>query len=303
MPADDVVATSVAPLLTAVVCLAVAAEGFVAKMEIAKVPAPINLAGLDRGAVMLDLPIVDDYSDTAAMLRATQTGSVLVNGFSGYTPPHYELMRQGLLTQDESVIEALRRYGPLLVFVHQDADADQRYLKYVDAIVGGHRVMATSAGTLFQFGAGPPMAANSDPSVPVAAVRASVNEAHAQEMHDGDLTTRWSTPLRQAPGDQVTITLDHDVTLSRLELDLGTFSDDFPRKLRVSVAGVGGAPVTVWEGRTTGVAMIAAMTDRQRMPLVFDLSRGVRGRELVLTVLDGHPELSWSIAELKVFGR
>ena len=291
------------PAMAAAVCVAVGLEGFVANMAVAKIPAPIDLAGLDRGAVILDLPLVDDFSDTAALLRATQSGHTLVNGFSGYAPPHYNLLREGLAAFDQSVLRTLQRFGPLLVFVHEDADPEQRYRDFVGDLPDAHRVLKISAGSLFQLPGRPAARLTADRQLPIAAIRTNIGELQASEMTDGDLTTRWVAQSRQSAGHQVTVTLDRPADLSRLELDLGELRDAYPRKFRVSVEDPGQPPVTVWEGQTTGVAMVAALTDRARMPLVFDLVPVTRGRRLVLTVLDSHPELSWAIAELKVFGR
>jgi hypothetical protein len=291
------------PAMTVTVCLAVGLEGFVADMGVAKIPPPIDFAGLDRGAVVLDLPIVDDYSDTAAMLSATRTGHTLVNGFSGYVPPHYDVLKEGLAAFDDSILTALQQFGPLMVFVHEDADPDQHYRDLVGEFPDAHRVLRTTAGLLFQLPSRRRTRAEVDPPLSIAAIRTNVGERSTAEMIDGDLTTRWLAQYRQSAGHQVTVTLDRPAEVSRLELDLGEFRNDYPRRLRVSVGGPGQPPATVWEGRTMGTAMIATLTDRTRMPLVFDLAPATHGRQLILTVLDDHPELSWSIAELKVFGR
>lgn len=281
---------------------AVLFEGFVLEMGVAKIPPSVDFAGLDRGSVLLELPMSDEYTDTAAMLRATQSGHVLVNGFSGYTPPHYNLMKEGLALFDESVLRALQQYGPLLVFVHEERDAGNRYRDLIENLPDAHRVLAGAAGSLYQL---PTRVRETSPTarqLPIASVRTTSGLPSAPGMLDGDLTTRWQTPGHQTSGDQVTVTFDRPVTISRLEMALGRFKDDYPRKLRITVGEPGAPPVTLWDSRTTGLAMMAVLSDRPRMPLVFNFTRLVPGRELVLTVLDGHLDFSWSIAELKVFG-
>src|SRR5438067_543019 len=109
------------PTLIAAVASLVLFEGWVGRMEVANVPSPLDAGGLDRGAVVLELPINDEYSDTAAMLRATHNGHGLVNGFSGYLPPHYERLKEGLRAFDPTVLMALQRFGTFMVFVHQGA--------------------------------------------------------------------------------------------------------------------------------------------------------------------------------------
>ena len=42
-------------------------------------------------------------SDSAVMLRATQTGHILVSSTSGYAPPNYDILKEGLMTFDPSI--------------------------------------------------------------------------------------------------------------------------------------------------------------------------------------------------------
>jgi hypothetical protein len=295
-------ARPLARLAALIVCAAVLFEGFVFEMGVAKMPPSVDFAGLDRGSVLLELPMSDEYTDTAAMLRATQSGHILVNGFSGYTPPHYNLMKEGFALFDESVLRALQQYGPLLVFVHQERDDNNRYRDLIENLPDAHRVLTGASGSLYQL----PTRVRDTPAtarqLPVASVRATAGPQLVPGMLDGDLTTRWQTPTHQTSGDQITITFDQPVMVSRLEMALGRFKDDYPRKLRITMGEPGAPPVTIWDSRTTGLAMMAVLTDRPRMPLVFNFTRHVSGRELVLTVVDGHMDFSWSIAELKVFG-
>jgi hypothetical protein len=298
--------------IVAVVCAAIAFEGWVPHMEIAKVPSHLDLAGVDRGAVVLELPMIDDYSDTAAMLRATENGHVLVNGFSGYIPPHYALLQEGLRTFDSSVIDALQRFGAFLVFVHQRGDDQQRYRDFIEDLPDAHRMLTTPSGALYQLPGRPAPPAPGDGPLHIASIRTSLTRGNdsppgsdkpVSAMTDGLLTTRWQTPFHQSPGDEVIVTFDRPVTPSSVELDLGEFRDDYPRKLRISVLDDRQQSTQVWEGSTIGLAMLATLADRRRMPVVVHLPRPVQGRQLALTVVEGHPELSWSIAELRVFGR
>jgi hypothetical protein len=144
-----------------------------------------------------------------------------------------------------------------------------------------------------------------DRLLPLASVRANGEGfmGSLAGMTDGRLTTGWQTPMHQTAGDEVTIEFDRTVTVARIELDLGVFKEDYPRKLRVSVSEGSEKPQVAWEGSTTGLAVLATLEDRTRLPLNIDLPPATRGRRLVLTVTEGHQEFFWSIAELKIFGR
>lgn len=295
------------PLLAAVVCLAVAFEGFMSDFRVVKVPPALDLAGLDRGAVVLELPLiprpdVEAYPDSEAMLRATRVGYTLVNGRSGYDPPHYPILKQGLADLDESVLRALQRFGSLFVFVHEDTGRGETYRDWIAELPDAHRVIKAAEGVLFQLPARAPQVQRPFHQVPIASIHTELDSVHVGALTDGDLGTRWQTVRHQAAGDELRISFERPATVSRLEMDLGSFADDYPRKLRISAVGDDPQPKVVWEGGAYGSAMLAALTDRHRMPLCFDFTPQVRLRELILTLLDGQPDLAWSIAELRVFG-
>ncbi len=288
--------------VAAPIILAVGFEGFVTRMEIGVVPAPLQLAGRERGTTILELPSYDDYNDTAAMLHATQAGFGLVNGFSGYSPPHYQPLKDGLRHLDGSVIDALRRFGTLHVYVHRESDRNDRYRDLVADLPGAERIMLTQAGTFFRLPARAP--ASLPPAAPlrIAEVRANVHAIHAPEIIDGKLETKWQTPAHQTAGDQITITLDAPAIVSRLEMDLATSMHEYPRALRVTVGEKGGQPAVVWERGTMGPAIVATLTDRSRMPIVLELTPHARGQEIVLTITEDDDVYPWSIAEIRVFG-
>ena len=166
------------------------------------------------------------------------------------------------------------------------------------------RRTASPAGTMYRVPSRPPPAHEvADPLVPIASMAVNGEEYTGSDMTDGRLSTSWRTLRNQVAGDRIVIAFDHPVAISSIEMDLGGFKDDYPRKLRVSVADGGQDPTTVWEGSTTGLAMLAALKEPSRMPLTIDLPSTVRGRQLILAVVGGHPGFAWSIAELMVRGR
>jgi hypothetical protein len=238
------------------------------------------------------------------MLRATQTGYTLVNGFSGYYPPHYDVLREGLAERDPAVLTPMQRAGSLLVFVHSEHDPGDRYRDLIAGIPGAHQVMRSGDGTLYELPARAANAAAHGSGWPlsIASISASASDVDAPLMLDGDLVSRWSTFRPQAAGDQVRITLEHASRVGRVELDLSDASRDYPRRLRIEVIDDNGSPSTVWEDRGAGVALVSALTDPQRLPLAFDLAPTVPGREIVLTNLEADETWFWSIAEVRVFG-
>jgi hypothetical protein len=287
--------------LVASICAGILLEGFMLKLPTASTPPAIQFFGVDRGAVVLEMPVPDETADQFAMLRATRTGHALVNGFSGYIPPHYEYFKDGLAAFDPGVIRVLQQFGPLLVFVHQHRDDADRYRQFINDLPGVHPVRTTDDGTLFQLPLRPVNVAMQDPPLTIVSAVANASKDSSGAMLDDDLASRWEAPQRL--GTEVTLTFDRPVTVSRLELDLGAARRDYPHKLRVSAGDPGQAPVVVWERSVIVAAMLGALSDAMRMPLALDLSPQVRGRQLTLTLLNDDPELIWAIAGVRAFGR
>ena len=253
---------------------------------------------------MLELPMVDDYSDTAAMLRATQRGHVLVNGFSGYAPPHYDALRDAIRRFDPGMLFALERTGPLLVFVHQGEQYD-KYTDYVEQLPNAHRVQTTAAGALYQL---PRVAPSHDPDQTgvIASIAIDGDVTGTATMVDGQLSTRAEAHGVTAPRDssgEMVITFNRPIAVSAIDFDLGALPRDYPIKLRISAVNPGEAPRLVWEGATRGAEAAALLEDRTRHAVKIELAAPIAAPQLLLTITDGNSAFWWSVAELKVFGR
>jgi hypothetical protein len=122
-------------------------------------------------------------------------------------------------------------------------------------------------------------------------------------MIDGRMDTRWEPVRPLMKGDEIRIAFASPVAVSRIEMDLGPTRHDYPRTLEIHAIRDGAVPESVWEGEAAGLAMLAALEDPRRMPVTFDITSQGPVRELVLTLLEDHPDHGWGIAELHVFGR
>lgn len=90
-------------------------------------PAPVMIP---RGALVLELPIGDVVTGTAAEYAAIGGGYRLVNGYSGYDPPHYAALRRSVADHQDEVLDRFRRLGDLYVILQRDADsADLRWVE------------------------------------------------------------------------------------------------------------------------------------------------------------------------------
>lgn len=286
--------------LTAVLVLA---DGWVPKMQVARVEAMAEIPRQAPDTVVLEIPIRTLWTETAAMLRATGHGYPVANGFSGYGPLHYHVMVDALQHADASVVDVLRARAPVLVLVNRHRDQEGGHEAFARRMPESQFLSRTAVGPLFSMPAKAPRASSPGEPVAIARIEAAGAGALVAAMIDGDLATQWHTLAPQTAGDQVRVVFDGEVSLSRIEMDMGEALMYYPRRLRIDAVAADGRAATVWHDNAGGLAMLAAMHDRSTGTLVIDLPADTRAQALTLTLTDSRPDVLWSIAELRAFGR
>jgi hypothetical protein len=290
--------------LVAAVALGVLVDGWVSPFWIA----PVHQAAAlrddgNRHMPLLEVPISDGFSETAAMLRATGHGHPLFNGTSGYSPRHYDLLYEGVRAADPSILAALQRLGPFLAVVNRDNDPKSMYSRYVRRASGSPPIYRSEFGRVYRLPRKyAPNAPDGVEELQIDHVAVSNNAPQVNWLLDRDLGTRWDTAWPQRRGDQVVVAFREPVRVTRFEMDLAAATHHYPRRLRIEVADHGTPPATVWEGGTSGLALLGAIADSQRLPVVVDLDVPAVGRRFTLTLRERHRTFPWSIAELRAYG-
>ncbi|RMG41382.1 MAG: hypothetical protein D6719_08710 [Candidatus Dadabacteria bacterium] len=130
----------------------------------------------------------------------------------------------------------------------------------------------------------------------VYSVSASNEKMNPELAVDGDLSTRWGSAMPQRPGMNFKIDLKPGTIVNGLVYDLGRWSHDFPRMLRVEVVGEDGRSLTVLDPEGYR-AIQYFMEGSPRFRIIFK-------REKIKTVIfyqDGRdPVFDWSIAEVRI---
>jgi hypothetical protein len=289
--------------MLSVLAILVAADGWVPKLQVASTSPLIALPGLEPRTAVVELPMRDLWTDTAAMVRSTRHGLPTVNGFSGYGPPHYAVIQRGLGDGDASVIESWRTFGPLAVIVNAHDDPEGTHEAFIRESPDARLTYRLPLGSVYRFPAKPTVTLDAAARpLPIASVAVTANSDVAWALVDGRLDTQWKTPAPQKPGDAVMITLEREHTVARVELAMADTIMDYPRTLRIDATRADGTVATVWQAGTAGPAAIALISDRARMPLAIDLPPGTTARELTLTLEAADDTYHWTVAELRVFG-
>jgi hypothetical protein len=236
-------------------------------LPIREAPTGLRLAPPEPVAAVLELPL-DGEQDTSAMYRAMTHGLPVVNGYSGYVPPHYHALQLGLVREEPGVLGALREQGPLLVLLDGNAPRAEGLERLLLA-EPGVRAIGEERGRLAYFLPGVPP----DPPpvlgdrIPVLVARGSRNRG----IYD----------------------LGDALAVGGIRLEFGEGVSGLPPRVIVE-AGQPGQWTTVWDGPIAARAVRGGLRDPLRVPVVLE-TPGAFGRFLRIRV-----EL-WTIKEVTAF--
>jgi hypothetical protein len=288
----------------AIVVFGILADTWMAAMPLAPTPKPFAALACGGGASgpIVELPLGDTYGDVAAMYRQMSHGRALVNGYSGYFPPHYAALRFGLTLRDHDVLSALAARGVTDILVDREHDRDGRWDTYVAshpqaALVctegrqSLYRVTPTDAARMPAAGGAP---------LPIAIIRPSVNEGAVTAMTDRDRTTRWESGP-QTDRTVVEIDLGGVRTVAGVDLLLGPFVGDFARGLVIDASEDGQSWREVWAGGSAWLAFVAAFEAPLDVPLRYRFTP-TPARLLRMRLTRNDDIYYWSIAEVRVVG-
>lgn len=126
-----------------------------------------------------------------------------------------------------------------------------------------------------------------------------------EKMLDSDSRTRWSTGSFQKGGEQLSLDLKQEISLSKIKLNTGVFLKDFPRGLKVVLEDSNGNKNLVfnktdWLGplkfTKLGYTYFGNQSD---VEIAFDKS--YKTKKIILTQTSKDRKYDWSIAELELY--
>ena len=269
----------------------VLADGWVV-WPTAAAPASVSLLDRVQGPVV-ELPLGRGFQDIAAMFRTISHRQPLVNGFSGYSPPHYQALQHGLRRRNPEVLEALVDLGVRFVRVDRERDANGRSERFVSGYAGTRLVAETEAEAVYALPFWRRHRPKRDYGAPleIAELRASARSERIGDAMDGALDTRWEAGA-QTVGQTVTVRLAETSPVGAVVLNLGPYRADFPRRLMIETSKDGERWDEAWAGSTETTAMRGAMTHPSALPLTFPLGGRV-ARYLRLRLTEDHPVYYW----------
>lgn len=287
-------------LVTALVCLGILADGWISSMPMASQPPPSIVTAATPPGAVLELPLPD--VDVAAMYRAIAHRHPVANGYSGYSPPSYDLLRAGLESRDPTLLPAIAAAGVRHVIV-VDGSPDHDWDGYVRAYPHATLIRSSDGQTHYALAAPPaaaPMSAHRVLSI--RQVIAGLHPEAAGKLVDGDPTTVWESGVPQSgdPSESLLADLGSVQQVDGVELALGRAYAGYPRELLIEALREDGRWVAVWRGHPAGIAFMGALTDPVHVPVRIGFApvstKQVRVRQV------GQSRAQWAAAELSVLG-
>jgi hypothetical protein len=290
----------------AVVVLGVLADTWLKAMPLAETPKPFQVlsCATDASGPLVEFPLGPIYHDVAAMYRQLWHHRPLINGYSGYFPPHYSALQRGLALRDPDILTQLATVGVTTAVVDRDEDSEGKWDEYLRSHSTATHVCTIGQQSLYRLTAPPAAetAAAQRAGTPLrpALIRANVNQQLVPFMVDGDVTTRWESGP-QEEGMRVDVDLGTVQTVHGVDLTLGRFVEDFPRQMVIDASEDGERWREVWRGTSGGRAVISSLNIRGAVPMRYRFEP-VQARVIRMRLTTSDEIYFWSIAEMKIIG-
>jgi len=255
-----------------------------------------------RSAAVLELPIGGDLDEIAAVWRTTGHGRPVINGYSGYDPPHHRLLRRALARHDSSVLKGIAEFGPILIALDPE---DPDFRSWRAALVDAGATAATADGRRVFLAL--PRTEPAAPPVGIAlpVVSGSANRGHfvLQDVTDGNRATRWVTQEFQRGDEEVVLQLDGPHRITGVVLSMAIFAaEEYPRRLRVETSLDGRVWNIAIDTPTSALAFGAVLRDALNARLTFRLPE-VDAGYVRLRQMDADRTAYWSITDVEILGR
>lgn len=286
----------------AVVVLGILFEGWILPLPLAAVPQAVySIPKRERPAAVLELPLGDVWRDTAAIFRSTRHGIRAVNGYNGFEPVYYQVLRRGLIDHDPTILDALAAFGPLLIAADSAADVGGRTATFLAAHPQLIRLGDDGTWTMHWLPrAGEPADEHRCASAPIAIAAAYDAESliGLEVLTDQDPGTRRIVMAQEGSDAVVVLDLGAVRQLCGVELSMGADAPYYPGSLEIATS----SDAATWEAgdarRMGGAALRAALVNPRDARLRVPLPRAARF--LRIRADQSSAPYPWAIADIVV---
>jgi hypothetical protein len=234
--------------------------------------------------------------------RSIDHGKPVVNGYSGYDPPHHRLLRLALERRDPAVLGGVAEYGPILVAIDNDS-GEAGFWRHALAETGATET--TGGDKRRTYVMLPRREAPGRPSgVPLRIIAGSASPGAfaLRDVTDGNPATYWVSSELQRADEQMLVQLDGVHRVSGVILSTGLSAEAYPRLLRIETSQDGATWTAAAEEAPAGLAFSAILRDFARSELSFRLP-DVESRYVRLRQLGRDPRSFWVVRDITILGQ
>jgi hypothetical protein len=289
------------------VAVTLAIVGIVADSSVHNLPLPQipERWSADRAAAfdaVVELPAGAGFLDPAAMYRSTQHGRPVVNGISGFVPPHYAALQMAVEEKDDSALDAVAATGRVLFAVDGASDPDHHWRMALDANARATPVGTERGWSFFTLRPPPATPICTGTDVPIRTASFNGAQVTIAALVDRRAETLWATSGPQGAGDALVFDLGAAARPCAILMSLGKTVYLYPRRLNVETSLDGTSWTSSFDGSTSAVAIRAGLDDPADPWLPFPLPEQP-ARFIRLRLEASHPTLPWVIADVVIRGR
>jgi hypothetical protein len=280
------------------VCAVLLADGWV-RLTVVPPPPPAP-ADWDDAAAILELPAGRPELDFPAIYHGMFHGRPIVNGYSGYAPPHYIPLAHALRDGRYEAIEEMAAFGRIAVAIDNASAASTETARGIERLPGIERRTAPHGWTLFLVPR-QPLHRAAAPGSPIAFAHVTANRQpqDVQRLSDGSVESAWGSGAAQSGDEVVTIELAAPQQVRAVVFRMGGFAFGYPRELAIDASPDGATWSLMWSGPTAIPALHAALTDPADVPLTISFEPAP-ARYLRLRQIGHETGIPWWIAELQL---
>src|SRR3954470_7528358 len=285
-------------LVVACVCAVLLADGWVRLVVVP--PPPAGPADWGEPAAVLELPAGRPELAFPAIYHGMFHGRPIVNGYSGYAPPHYIPLAHALRDGRYEAIAEIAAFGPIAVAIDDTTAASAETARGIEQLRGIERRTAPHGWTLFRVPR-QPLRRAAAPGPPIAFTHVTANRQpqDVERLSDGNLESAWGSGAAQSGDEVVTIELAAPQQVRAVVFRMGGFAFGYPRELAIDASPDGAAWTPLWSGPTAIPALHAALADPGDVPLTISFEPAA-ARYLRLRQTGHETGIPWWIAELQL---
>jgi hypothetical protein len=287
------------------------------------VPVPVNdripriyaaVEKLPKDAALIELPMPahdhEEYEEAPAVYYSIYHKKAIVNGYSGYSPPGYRVVREAMEQfPSEETFRLLEDLGVDHMVVHTDGYRGERGRDIVERLKDFSSragLVADANGDYLYRLIVRQREAAADEGLRTTGdrtkwrARASLNQNTIGLATDGDIDTGWSTGFPQRKDDFFELDLGEIVPMKKIILHLNNNPLDFPRSFRVEGSADGKAWRNLYEKTGFFPALDSSMIEDFRRYVVPIPFAAAAVRYIRITLTAAHEVRHWSINEISI---